>query len=75
MPAVVALRRHVERLRAAALAEAGGDAEAATRLLMNRLLHDPSEVLRDLAAEARVRTILKICCADLFRLGDEGEEK
>jgi len=74
VPAVVALRRHVEQLRDAALAQAGSDAEVATRLLMNRLLHDPSEVLRDLAAgeaQSDVETLLR----RLFRLDDEGEEK
>ncbi|HEY0522134.1 MAG TPA: glutamyl-tRNA reductase [Stellaceae bacterium] len=51
-PAVTALRRHFEAVRAQVLAEApGADAEAATRRLVNRLLHDPSEVLRRLAAE------------------------
>jgi glutamyl-tRNA reductase len=73
-PAVVALRRHVERLRAAALAEAGSDAEAATRLLMNRLLHDPSEALRDLAAGEPQGDMEKLL-RRLFRLDDEGEEK
>ncbi|MGH6981772.1 MAG: glutamyl-tRNA reductase [Stellaceae bacterium] len=74
VPAVVALRAHVERLRGEALVESGGDAETATRLLMNRLLHDPSEVLRDLAADAEgddVENLLR----RLFRLGNEGEEK
>jgi glutamyl-tRNA reductase len=52
VPAVVALRQYVERLRQEALHEAGGDAEAATRLLVNRLLHDPSERLRALMSEA-----------------------
>jgi glutamyl-tRNA reductase len=52
VPAVVALRQYVERLREQALAEAGGDAEAATRLLANRLLHDPSERLRALMSAA-----------------------
>jgi glutamyl-tRNA reductase len=52
VPAVVALRQYVERLRQQALEEAGGDAEAATRLLANRLLHDPSERLRALMSEA-----------------------
>jgi glutamyl-tRNA reductase len=74
VPAVVALRRHVERLRAAALAEAGSDAEAATRLLMNRLLHDPSEVLRDLAAGTPQSDMEKLL-RRMFRLDDEGEEK
>ncbi|HEV2550289.1 MAG TPA: glutamyl-tRNA reductase [Stellaceae bacterium] len=52
VPAVVALRQYVERLRRQALDEAGGDAEAATRLLANRLLHDPSERLRALMSAA-----------------------
>ena len=73
VPAVVALRHHVERLRAAALDEAGSDAEAATRLLMNRLLHDPSEVLRDLAAGEPPGDMEKLL-RRLFRLDDEGEE-
>ena len=51
VPTLVALRRHVERLRAEVLAELGeGDADEATRLLVNRLLHEPSEALRALAA-------------------------
>ncbi|HUI19234.1 MAG TPA: glutamyl-tRNA reductase, partial [Alphaproteobacteria bacterium] len=42
----------VERLRAEVLAELGeGDADEATRLLVNRLLHEPSEALRALAAK------------------------
>jgi glutamyl-tRNA reductase len=73
-PAIVALRAHVERLRRAVLAEAGGDAETATRLLMNRLLHDPSEVLRDLAADAPDANRVEMLLRRLFRLGDEGEE-
>ena len=75
VPAVVALRRHVEALRRQALDEAGGDAEAATRLLANRLLHDPSEVLRELAGTApgdvaAIEDLLR----RLFRLSGEGEE-
>jgi len=73
VPAVVALRHHVERVRAAALAQAGNDAEAATRLLMNRLLHDPSEVLRDIAA-GEPQSDMERLVRRLFRLDDEGEE-
>ena len=51
-PAITALRRHFEAHRARVLIEAGGDAVRATELLINRLLHEPSEVLRRLAAEA-----------------------
>jgi glutamyl-tRNA reductase len=52
-PAVTALRRHFEAVRRRVLAENGGcDAEEATRRLVNRLLHQPCEALRRLAAEA-----------------------
>jgi glutamyl-tRNA reductase len=73
VPAVVALRAHVEALRQRALAEAGGDAEAATRLLANRLLHDPSEVLRELTgAMPREAEAMADLLRRLFRLsGDE----
>jgi glutamyl-tRNA reductase len=51
VPAVSALRRHFEETRARILAEHPGvDAAEATRLLVNRLLHGPSEALRGLAA-------------------------
>jgi glutamyl-tRNA reductase len=74
VPAVVALRRHVERLREEALAE-GGDAETVTRRLVNRLLHDPSEVLRQLAgADADVAAIERLV-RRLFRLGSDEERK
>ncbi|PWC41883.1 glutamyl-tRNA reductase [Azospirillum sp. TSO22-1] len=51
VPAVAALRAHFEQERRRLLAEhAGLNAAAATRLLVNRLLHHPSEVLRAMAA-------------------------
>jgi len=51
VPALAALRRHFETARALLLAEQPGlDAAEATRLLVNRLLHDPSQALRALAA-------------------------
>jgi glutamyl-tRNA reductase len=49
VPAIVALRGHFETLREQALLEAPQDAEKATRLLLNRLLHDPSEVMKEIA--------------------------
>ncbi len=52
VPALAALRRAFEDARAAALKDAGGDADKATRLLVNRLLHAPSEALRALAAKS-----------------------
>jgi glutamyl-tRNA reductase len=66
-PIVTALRAHFAEAREAALREAGGDAERATRLMMNRLLHEPSAALRALgaaggaeAAEALVRRLFKL---------------
>ena len=50
-PSVVALRRHFEAVRQEVLESGDLDAEAATRLLMNKLLHDPSEALRRAVAE------------------------
>lgn len=55
VPAVSALRQHFERVRQGVLSEIGGEDPAldeATRRLTNRLLHDPSETLRSLAADA-----------------------
>lgn len=74
VPAVVALRRHVERLRDEALAE-GGDAAAVTRRLVNRLLHDPSEMLRQLAGAEGDASAMEQMLRRLFRLGDDEERK
>lgn len=68
-PAIVRLRGHFEAMRERALLEAGGDAERATQLMMNRLLHAPSENLRDLEDIEAAERLL----AQLFRL--DGEEK
>jgi len=74
VPTVVALRRHFERLRDEVMAERGLDAAAATRLLVNRLLHDPSEALRDLAASGGADVAaMEMLLRRLFRLGDEDE--
>ena len=69
VPAVVALRRHIERLRDDVLEE-GGDAAEATRRLVNRLLHDPSEVLRREAGAGDVAA-MEQWLRRLFRLGDD----
>jgi glutamyl-tRNA reductase len=51
VPALSGLHGHFEAVREGALADAGGDAEKATRLLVSRLLHGPSRVMREWAAE------------------------
>ena len=69
-PAISALRRHFEEHRARVLMEAGGDAARATELLINRLLHEPSEVLRQLAADGDIgaRQEAERLIAELFAL-------
>jgi len=49
-PLITQLRGRFEAERAQALAEAHGDADKATRLLVGRLLHAPSQELRRLTA-------------------------
>ncbi|MBM3564855.1 MAG: glutamyl-tRNA reductase [Alphaproteobacteria bacterium] len=75
VPALAALRRVFEDARVQALADSGGDAEKATRLLVSRLLHAPSEALRAVAARADgagdMRAAEKIL-KDLF--GAEGDQ-
>ena len=51
VPALSGLRGHFEAARRSALADSGGDAEKATRLLVSRLLHGPSRAMREMAAE------------------------
>ncbi|HEU0071949.1 MAG TPA: glutamyl-tRNA reductase [Alphaproteobacteria bacterium] len=54
VPAIAGLRAHFEATRARLLAEQPHlTAEEATRLLVNRLLHAPSEALRALASEGQ----------------------
>ncbi len=74
VPAVAALRRRFEALRAEVLASGVSDPEEATRLLINRLLHAPSEALRAAAAEGNDARDLEVLLARLFRL-DESENE
>ena len=81
VPALNLLRDHFEDSRAEVLASAGHDADEATRLLVNRLLHVPSQVLKEQAAgqgreqeEAEWRTMERMV-RRLFRLdGGDTEE-
>jgi glutamyl-tRNA reductase len=71
---LTALRAHFEAERQKALAEAGGDAEEATRRLVNRLLHGPNTALRAIAAEGQDASSLTALMERLFGL-DEGSRK
>lgn len=52
VPSLVAMRRHFDEMRRHVLSEhAGADANEATRLLVNHLLHQPSEMLRRIAGD------------------------
>lgn len=68
VPAIVALRQHFEAVRDTALAEAGGDAAEATRLLVNRLLHAPSEEMKGVAADGADWRAMEKTLKTLFRL-------
>jgi glutamyl-tRNA reductase len=80
VPALNQLRTHFEETRAEVLATASQDADKATRLLINRLLHAPSLALRDQAAgrgsgqeEVEWRTMERMV-RRLFRLDRENTE-
>jgi glutamyl-tRNA reductase len=71
VPALVALRQRFEAARAEVLATGGLDAAEATRLLINRLLHDPSEALRRLAAESGDPAAAETLLRRLFGMDDD----
>lgn len=79
IPALVALREHFETARADVLSRhPRADAGEATRLLMNRLLHRPSEALRAIAGEggaADLRDMVTVnrVLARLFGVGGGAE--
>jgi glutamyl-tRNA reductase len=81
VPALNLLRDHFEDSRAEVLASADHDADEATRLLVNRLLHVPSQVLKEQAAgqgrgqeEAEWRAMERMV-RRLFRLDGEDTEE
>ena len=73
VPALVLLREHFEKLRLQAVSEAGDDAEKATRLLVNRLLHDPSEMMKLMAGGDTRWPAAEELLRRLFRLEDKDE--
>lgn len=71
VPSVLALRRHFEAVRAEVLANGDLDAAAATRLLVNRLLHDPSEALRRLAGKGEDAAAAEALLRRLFAMDED----
>lgn len=68
VPAIISLRHRFEETRDAVLAEAHGDADHATRLLINRLLHAPTEAMKTVAAEGAEWQDMEKTLRKLFRL-------
>lgn len=72
-PALSALRHHVQNLRENVLAEAGDDAAKATHLMMQRLLHAPSERLRVMAQSGEDIERVEKLIRDLFDMPEDGD--
>jgi len=68
VPAIVALRDQFETVREGVLAELPDDAGEATRLLINRLLHVPTETMKTIAAEGHEWQAMEKTLRKLFRL-------
>ncbi|NQV47243.1 MAG: glutamyl-tRNA reductase [Rhodospirillaceae bacterium] len=76
VPALSQLREHFDKERVKALSDADGDADKATRLLVNRLLHMPSEQLRDAAkSEGSNWQMMEKLVGRLFGLGKNRDPK
>ncbi|MFO1152495.1 MAG: glutamyl-tRNA reductase [Rhodospirillales bacterium] len=75
-PVVTLLRGCFEAQRQAVLLDAGGDADKATRLLVNRLLHGPTRALRRLVTDGgeeeaiRLETLIR----RLFEVADDADD-
>ena len=74
VPVLGDLRSHFGAVREQVLAEAGDDAEKATRLLVNRLLHKPSEAMRGEAASGGGWAQAEDMIRRLFGLSDKDKE-
>jgi len=70
VPTITALRSHFEHLRQQVLSESRGDAEQATHVLIQRLLHDPTENIRRAVAQGDGAD-LEESAKKLFGLGDD----
>ena len=77
VPAVLALRQHFENIRQDVLADTRDDTmiDEVTRRLTNRLLHNPSEALRNLAAvDCRTGLEMERLIKRLFDLNDNEDK-
>jgi glutamyl-tRNA reductase len=73
--AVSALRQHFEDIREAVVTDNPVDVDAATRLLVNRLLHIPSETLREVAERNSADLPnFEAAIIRLFRLKDDSDD-
>jgi glutamyl-tRNA reductase len=71
VPVLNRLRSHFDAMRDQALADGGVDPEKVTRLLINRLLHAPSETLRKMAADTDDWREMEDNINHLFGLDDD----
>lgn len=83
-PLVSALRDHFDDVRRDILDNASNDTNSATRLMVNRLLHGPSEVLRHMAtvrdpmlpeAERLIERLFGVKAGGSENAGDDGDEE
>ena len=71
VPVLNRLRSHFNTTRKQVLKDSGSDPEKVTRLLINRLLHAPTEALRKLAADSDDWREIEKNISLLFGLDDE----
>jgi len=74
-PALSALRAHLAALRENVLLEAGDDAERATHLLVQRLLHTPSERLRTMAQSGADIEQIERLIRELFDIAENEDDQ
>lgn len=75
VPALNRLRSHFDSTRKQALIDGGSDPDKVTRLLINRLLHEPTEVLRKLANDTNHSHEMVNKLNLLFGLGDDEKNR
>lgn len=73
IPVLVRMRNLFEDARKQAIADSGGDGEKATRLLASRLLHGPSNALRQAASNGRDMDEMARVLEQLFAPQDDDQ--